>query len=316
MEIDGTVAIVTGASRGVGAATAVALAAQGCSVACAARATDDNPLPTAGTIDETVRRITDAGGTAIGVPTNLARDEEVAAMVATTEERLGPVDILVNNAAITFPGDVDLPMKRFDLVFAVDLRAPLIAIQHVVPSMRARGRGAIVNVSSVAALNYFPGLMAYGMAKAAMEHMTVSLATQLRPDGISVNTFRIDIPVASEGFVANLPGDHPDWEPSAVAAEGICWMIRQPAELHRPQRRHGPPAGRTRDHGVACRAAAHPGGRPGHRDAPAPARLTRDHRRRCSPSIVSRHVAVPVASARSRRWRSPTTGSATRAYRC
>jgi len=134
----------------------------------------------------------------------------------------------VNNAAITFPGDVDLPMKRFDLIFAVDLRAPLIAIQSVLPSMRDRKRGSIVNVSSVAALNYFPGLMAYGMAKAAMEHMTVDIATQVRADDISVNTFRIDIPVASEGFVANLPGDHPDWEPSEVAAVGILWMIDQP----------------------------------------------------------------------------------------
>jgi citronellol/citronellal dehydrogenase len=228
MELDGKVAIVTGASRGVGAATAVALAAGGCAVACAARATDAAPLPTPGTIDETVRRITDAGGSAVAVPTNLASDAETSAMVATTVDRLGPVDILVNNAAITFPGDVDLPMKRFDLIFAVDLRAPLIAIQSVLPSMRDRKRGSIVNVSSVAALNYFPGLMAYGMAKAAMEHMTVDIATQVRADDISVNTFRIDIPVASEGFVANLPGDHPDWEPSEVAAVGILWMIDQP----------------------------------------------------------------------------------------
>jgi NAD(P)-dependent dehydrogenase (short-subunit alcohol dehydrogenase family) len=209
MELDGKIAIVTGASRGVGAATAVALAARGCAVACAARATDNNPLPLPGTIDETVRRITDAGGTAIAVPTNLANDAEVERMVATTHERLGPVDVLVNNAAITFPGDVDLPMKRFDLIFAVDLRAPLIAIQAVLPSMRERRRGSIINVSSLAALNYFPGLMAYGMAKSAMEHMTLDLAVQLRPDGITVNTFRIDVPVASEGFVAYRPATIP-----------------------------------------------------------------------------------------------------------
>ena len=105
MDLDGKVAIVTGASRGVGAATAVALAAAGARVACAARATDATPLPTPGTIDGTVARIVDAGGEAIAVPTNLARDEDVERMVATTIERLGPVDILVNNAAITFPGD-------------------------------------------------------------------------------------------------------------------------------------------------------------------------------------------------------------------
>jgi NAD(P)-dependent dehydrogenase (short-subunit alcohol dehydrogenase family) len=229
MQLDGKVAIVTGASRGVGAATAVALAAEGARVACAARATDTAPLRLPGTIDETVRRIRDAGGDALAVPTNLARDEDVDAMVAATVDVYGGVDVLVNNAAITFPGDLTMEMKRFDLVFDVDLRAPLLAIRAVTPSMRARGGGRILNVSSAAALNYVPGLMAYGMAKLALEHLTVSAAAQLRGDGIAVNTFRIDVPVASEGFVANAPDrDHSTWEPTEVAAEGILWMLRQP----------------------------------------------------------------------------------------
>lgn len=230
MDLEGRVAIVTGASRGVGAATAVALGAEGVRVACAARATDENPLPLPGTVDETVRRITEAGGKAIAVPTNLAHDEDVQRMVDTTIETFGRVDILVNNAAITFPGDLELPMKRHDLIFAVNLRAPLLAINAVVPDMRTRDEGSIVNVSSLAALNYFPGLMAYGMSKIALEHLTVSAAAQLAPYGIAVNTFRIDVPVASEGFVANAPDvDHSDWEPTSVAAEGIVWMLRQPA---------------------------------------------------------------------------------------
>ena len=229
MELNGKVAIVTGASRGVGAATAIHLAARGCRVACAARATEASPLPIPGTIDDTVRRITDAGGEAIAVPTNLAHDDETERMVATTIETFGRVDILINNAAITFPGDLDLPMKRFDLVMQVDLRAPLVAMQAVLPGMKERGEGAIVNVSSVAALNYFPSLQAYGMAKAALEHLTVDAAHQLRPFAIPVNTFRIDVPVASEGFLANFPGaDTSDWEPPEVAAEGIAWMIEQP----------------------------------------------------------------------------------------
>jgi citronellol/citronellal dehydrogenase len=229
VELNCKVAIVTGASRGVGAATASLLAQRGAKVVCAARATDASPLPIPGTIDETVRSITDGGGDAIAVPTNLARDDDVERMIDTTVSRYGAVDVLVNNAAITFPGDRELDMKRFDLVMQVDLRAPLLAIRSVIPQMRTRGGGAIVNVSSVAGLNYFPGLMAYGMAKAALEHLTMSAAHQLRGDNITVNTFRIDIPVASEGFVYNLPdADHSDWEPSEVAAEGIVWMLEQP----------------------------------------------------------------------------------------
>jgi NAD(P)-dependent dehydrogenase (short-subunit alcohol dehydrogenase family) len=229
MELTGKVAIVTGASRGVGAATAELLGQRGCKVACAARATDVTPLPIPGTIDDTVRRIRAAGGDALAVPTNLARDDEVERVVAMTLEHFGRVDILVNNAAITFPGDLELEMKRFDLVMQVDLRAPLIAIRAALPAMKEQGGGAIVNVSSVAALNYIPDLMAYGMSKAALEHLTVSAAHQLRPFDITVNTFRIDVPVASEGFVFNMPdADHSDWEPSEVAAEGIVWMLEQP----------------------------------------------------------------------------------------
>lgn len=229
MDLAGKIAIVTGASRGVGAATAVALATAGATVVCAARATDAAPLPIPGTLDDTLRRVTALGGTAVARPTNLADDASVLAMVHDTIEEFGRVDILVNNAAITFPGDIELPMKRFDLVFAVDLRAPVIAAQAVVPGMVERGEGAILNVSSAAALNYYPGQMAYGMAKAGLEHFTMSLAAQLRGPAIPVNTFRIDVPVASEGFLAAMPDiDHSDWEPPEVAAEGILWMLQQP----------------------------------------------------------------------------------------
>ncbi len=221
---------MTGASRGVGAATAVALAEAGAAVACAARATDDAPLALPGTIDDTVRRITAAGGDALAVATNLAREEEVERMVAATVDRYGRLDVLVNNAAITFPGDLDLEMRRYDLIMAVNLRAPLVAIRTAVPHMRRQGAGAVVNLSSLAALNYFPGMMAYGMSKLALEHLTVSLAAQVRGDHIDVNTFRIDVPVASEGFMFNVPdADYSDWEPPDVAAEGIVWMLQRPS---------------------------------------------------------------------------------------
>ena len=231
MELRDTVALVTGASRGVGRAVAIALAQAGADVACAARATDDAPLKLPGTIDETVRQVEAAGRRGLAVPTNLASEGEVARMVERTVERLGRIDILINNAAITFPGDLRLPLKRYDLIMAVNTRAALQATELVMEGMIARRRGAIVNVSSAAALHPFPGLMAYGMSKAAMERMSADAAQQLRPYGVAVNTFRIDVPVASEGFVANLPDvDHDDWEPTEVPAEGIIWMLRQPPE--------------------------------------------------------------------------------------
>jgi NAD(P)-dependent dehydrogenase (short-subunit alcohol dehydrogenase family) len=230
-ELDGKVALVTGASRGVGAAAAVALAQAGCHVACAARSTRDQPQRTSGTIDETVSRIESTGRQGLAVPTNLAVDADVEAMVATTLDHFGRLDILVNNAAITFIGDLSIPLHRFDLVMQVNMRAPMIAIRQAAPAMRAAGGGSVVNISSVAALYPHPSLMAYGMSKVALERLTIDAAAQLAPDGIAVNCFRIDLPVASEGFVANTPGaDHSEWEPSEVAAEGIVWMVRQPPE--------------------------------------------------------------------------------------
>jgi NAD(P)-dependent dehydrogenase (short-subunit alcohol dehydrogenase family) len=229
-DLQGKVALVTGASRGVGAATALALAEAGCTVACAARATTEQPQRTPGTIDDVVERIEEAGGRALAMPTNLADEEQVVRMVAETVERLGRVDVLVNNAAITFIGDIDIPLKRHDLIMEVNLRAPLIAIREVKDHMIRGGGGAIVNISSAAGLHPHPGLMSYGISKIGLERLTVDAAAQLQRHHIAVNCFRIDIPVASEGFVANTPGvDRSTWEPSEVAAEGIVWMVRQPA---------------------------------------------------------------------------------------
>jgi citronellol/citronellal dehydrogenase len=232
MELRDRVALVTGASRGVGRAVAIALAEAGADVACAARATDDAPLKLPGTIDDTVRQVEAAGRRGLTLPTNLAVEAEVERMVRRTIEHFGRIDILINNAAITFPGDLQLPMKRYDLIMAVNLRAVLQATQLAAEDMkRRRTGGAIINVSSAAGLHPYPGLMAYGMSKAAMERMSVDVAAQLRPYGIAVNTFRIDVPVASEGFVANLPDvDHDDWEPTEVPAEGILWMLRQSSD--------------------------------------------------------------------------------------
>jgi len=229
MEPSGKVALVTGASRGVGAAVAIELAKAGCSVACAARSTDDAPQRTPGTLDETVRRIEDLGGVAAMVPTNLAKEDEVVDMVATAVERFGRLDILVNNAAITFIGDLDVPLRRHDLMMDVNFRAPFLAIREAVPHMVAAGGGSIINVSSVAALYPYGDNMSYGISKIALERLTVDAAKQLQHVPIAVNCFRIDIPVASEGFIANTAGvDHSTWEPCEVAAEGILWMIRQP----------------------------------------------------------------------------------------
>src|SRR5205823_8187153 len=119
--------------------------------------------------------------------------------------------------------------------------------------MARQGGGAILNVSSVAALYPHPGLMSYGMSKVALERLTVDAAMQLQPDGIAVNCFRIDVPVASEGFVANTPGvDRSTWEPCEETAEGLVWMVRQPTTPPPPRQSMSAPG--EREAITKCRA--------------------------------------------------------------
>lgn len=227
-DLAGKRALVTGASRGIGAALAAALAEQGVAVACAARSTADQPQRTPGTLDDTVARIRDAGGHAVAVPADLSDPDAVVAMVDVAAAELGGLDLLVNNAAVTFVGDLNIPLARHDLVLAVNLQAPLLALRAARTHLERSG-GAVLNVSSVAALYPHNGLMSYGISKIGLERLTVDAARQLQAAGVAVNCFRIDVPVASEGFVANTPGmDRSSWEPCEVAAEGMVWMLRQP----------------------------------------------------------------------------------------
>jgi NAD(P)-dependent dehydrogenase (short-subunit alcohol dehydrogenase family) len=225
----GKVVLVTGASRGVGRGLAVALGERGAGVACAARATDERRFRLPGTVDETARAVDEAGGEGLAVPTDLSHPAEISQMIAVTVAHFGGLDVLVNNAAVTFPGDLDVDDKRFDLMTAINVRAPMVATRQVRPHLAARGGGRILNISSFAALAYHPTMMVYGMDKAALEHLTVSCAVQLEGDRIAVNCFRIDYPVASEGYMMNAPdADHSTWAAPAVSAEGIIWMLEQP----------------------------------------------------------------------------------------
>ena len=150
------VALVTGASRGVGVAAAFALADEGYAVVCAARSTRDDPQRTPGTIDDVVDRIRALGGTAISVPVDLSDRAQVITMVDRTVAELGQLDVLVNNAAVTFLGDIQIPQRRHDLIMAIDLDVPRGLSCEAITHLRESGDGRILNVSSLAALVPFP----------------------------------------------------------------------------------------------------------------------------------------------------------------
>lgn len=229
MELTDRVALVTGASRGIGASAAVALGRAGVRVACAARATDTNPMKVPGTLDATLERIRSAGGEAIAIPTDLTVDEQVVAMVRRTEEEWGRIDYLVNNAGINFFQGFDIPLKRFDIMLRVNMRAPFIAVKETLPGMTERGFGRILNVSSETAREFYPGAVSYGMQKAGLDRMTRDIAHYYARHGIAANSFCIDLEVPTEGYLSNAEFVKTGEASPALAGECILWMLTQPA---------------------------------------------------------------------------------------
>ena len=140
MSFAGRSVIVTGASRGIGAAIAIELGRRGANVVCAARASSANPLRLPGTVDETAQRINEAGGVGLAVPCDLTDDDDIERLIAVTIERFGRLDMLVNNAAVSFGGDLDIPLRRFEVLMRINVRAPLLATRLARPYLAARAR--------------------------------------------------------------------------------------------------------------------------------------------------------------------------------
>ena len=194
----GRVAFVAGASRGIGAAIAERLAAAGAAVAVAARSVVTHPPSLPGTLCDTVQRIGSRGGRAVAIACDVFDPDSCAAAVARCRETLGPIDVLVNNAAAgPYRPFEKLSLRDFEVTFAANVRAPLLLAQLVAPEMRARRRGWIVNVSSATAeppqgppygaWEREGGMHQYGASKAALNRLTAGLAAELHADGIAVN---------------------------------------------------------------------------------------------------------------------------------
>lgn len=217
-KLENKVAIVTGASRGIGAAIAVRLAAEGARVALVARSVETGSSKLPGSLEETAGRIRLLGGECHCIGANLAEPGDRSRIVPETLERFGGVDILVNNAAWSrFEPAHTQAARHARLCFEVNVHAPLELIQQCVPRMRERGAGWIVNLSSATSSHPAPapydrsgryfrfnaevGPSVYGASKAALERLTTGLAAELAADSIAVNTVAPVEAVASEGAV-------------------------------------------------------------------------------------------------------------------
>lgn len=224
--LEGRVAVVTGASRGIGEAIARRLATAGAAVAVSARTerAADGVLP--GTIHETADRINKKGGRAVAIRADLSRADSRRNLIEQTEKALGPVDILVNDAAVTYFEPVEeFTERHYQLMFEVQVRAPFELTQLVLPGMKERKSGWILNISSRAAIHPRPpfrgrgGGTVYGMCKAALERFTTGLASEVARDGVVVN-------VLSPSGIVRTPGvDHHGLIPKGME------HIAEPVEL-------------------------------------------------------------------------------------
>ncbi len=219
--MNGKTAIVTGGGRGIGRAICRRFARDGVNVLAVARSEPD--------LAETKRLVGEGGGRCTTLPCDVTRRDQVHEMAAFAKKELGGVDILVNNAGFARNRMVeDLDPKDFDTMVAVNMAAAFYACQAVWPMMRQRGGGVIVNISSMAAIDPFPGFAAYGAMKSYIDALTRNLAKEGQEHGIRVYA-------VGPGAVDTqmLRGPFPDFpaeqclQPEEVAE--VVWTVTQPA---------------------------------------------------------------------------------------
>jgi citronellol/citronellal dehydrogenase len=230
MRLAGRVALVTGASRGVGRAVALALAREGCDVVLAAKTVEPDPrLP--GTLPEVAREVEALGRKAVAVQTDLRFDDQIRRMVDRAHEAFGRVDILVNNAGALFLAPVvETPAKRFDLVVALNARAPFLAAQAVLPGMIERRWGHIVNMSPPIRPGSAPGKVAYLVSKFGMTLLTHGLAAEVAAHNVAVHSLWPVCVVESQATRHFGLGSPDLWrKPDILADATVALCAREPA---------------------------------------------------------------------------------------
>ena len=243
-KLDGQVAIVTGASRGIGEGIAKLFAQEGARVVCAARTLHEGDHMLAGSLDRTVTRIREAGGEATAITVDVSDDDSCNELVAQAKAAYGPVDVLVNNAALNYYIPiVDYPASRWMRAFAVNVHGPFMLSKAVLPDMIGRGSGSIVSISSVGAIGPGRGPYAdlpermggtmYGASKAALERFTQGLAQEVYQHGVSVTCVSPGVGVATEGtvhFGISKSLDDPDREPMSMMTRAVLLLATEPLD--------------------------------------------------------------------------------------
>jgi citronellol/citronellal dehydrogenase len=231
-ELKDRVAIVTGASRGIGRAIALGLARAGCAVVVAAKSTESTEkLP--GSIFTVAGEIEKLGTLALPVQIDVRDETQIDQMAARTLERFGRIDILINNAgALFWKPVVETPPKRFDLVLGVNARAAFLCCRAVLPAMMKQQWGHIINMSPPLDAGFAAGRVAYAISKLGMTLITHGLAEEMKPHHVAVNSLWPVTIIESQASINWGLGSRAMWRTPEILVDSVLHLVRKdPAAL-------------------------------------------------------------------------------------
>jgi citronellol/citronellal dehydrogenase len=228
----GRVALITGASRGIGRALALGLAGQGCNIVIAAKSAQSTErLP--GSVHTVAQEVEALGVQALPVQVDVRDEAQIEALAAQTMTRFGRIDILVNNAgALWWQPVLETPAKRFDLVMGVNARAAFLAARAVLPHMISQKWGHIINMSPPIDVKVVPGRVAYFISKFGMTLLTHGLAEEVRAANVAVNSLWPVTIIESQASINWGLGSREQWRKPDILVDCVLRLVqKEPAAL-------------------------------------------------------------------------------------
>ena len=226
-DLSGRVAVVTGASRGIGKVLAIRLAKEGADVAVAAKSEQSTEkLP--GSIHETADEIRALGRRALAIPTDVRDEEAIRNMIERTVAELGRIDILVNNAGAIWTRPIlDTPPKRFDLMVGINVRAAYIACYYALPHMIRQQWGHVLNMCPPLTLDPSPGKVAYMISKLGMARVAIGLAAEHNKDNIAGNALWPRTIIESQASINWKMADRSQWRTPEILCDASLAIFAQ-----------------------------------------------------------------------------------------